>query len=147
LDQSAACAGIMMVDDNTLAAGAMEGWVERAAGLRWLGWTGDAAAVVPMAVERRPAVVLLDVEMPGVDSFALLGALVAQCPFAAVVMFSGHTQPDLIGRALDEGAAGYIVKDEETHVIADLLARAARGECVLSPIALSVYMQAGTARP
>jgi len=96
-----------------------------------------------MIVKLRPDVVLLDVEIPGADCFAALRALTAQCPFSRVVMFSGHAHAALIDRSLQEGAAGYIVKDDEPLKIAQLLVDAARGECVLSPTAASVYMRAG----
>lgn len=133
-----------MVDDNVLAAEAMERYFTRSGLLRWLGWCPDLAAAVPTIVRIRPDVVLLDVEIPGADCFAALRALVSHCPSSRVVMFSGHTQVALIDRALQEGAAGYIVKDDPTSTIAQLLLGAARGECVLSPTASSVYMRAGT---
>jgi len=133
-----------MVDDNALAAEAMQRYFTGSVLLRWLGWSPDPAAAVPMIVELRPDVVLLDVEIPGADCFAALTALTAQCPSSRVVMFSGHTHAALIDRALQEGAAGYIIKDDPISTIAQLLLNAARGECVLSPTASSVYMRAGT---
>jgi len=136
--------GLFMVDDNTLAAEAMERYVTLSGHFRWCGWSLDPAAAVTMIIEIRPDVVLLDVEIPGTDCFAALKALVSQCPSSRVVMFSGHTQVALIERALQEGAAGYIVKDDPTPTIVQLLINAARGECVLSPTASSVYMRAGT---
>jgi len=135
--------GLFMVDDNTLAAEALEVYLPITGLLRWLGWSPDPVAAVPLIVKLRPDVVLLDVEIPGTDCFAALRALVSQCPSSRVVMFSGHTQVALIERALQEGAAGYIVKDDPTSTIAQLLVSAARGECVLSPTASSVYMRAG----
>jgi len=140
--------GLFMVDDNALAAEAMERYITLSGHLRWCGWSPDPARAVPMILEIRPDVVLLDVEIPGADCFATLRALMAQYTSAGwaarVVMFSGHTQVAIIERALQEGAAGYIVKDDPTSTIAQLLINAARGECVLSPTASSVYMRAGT---
>ena len=140
--------GLFMVDDNALAAEAMERYITLSGHLRWCGWSPDPARAVPMILETRPDVVLLDVEIPGADCFATLRALMAQYTSAGgaarVVIFSGHTQVAIIERALQEGAAGYIVKDDPTSTIAQLLINAARGECVLSPTASSVYMRAGT---
>jgi len=133
-----------MVDDNDLAAEAMERYFTLSGLLRWLGWCPDPAAAVPMIVQVRPDVVLLDVEIPGADCFAALRSLTTQCPSSRVVMFSGHAQTALIERSLNEGAAGYIVKDDPTSTIAQLLIEAARGACVLSPTASSVYMRPGS---
>ena len=147
MDETPPIPGVFMVDDNTLAAEAMERYFTGTGLLRWLGWSADPAAAVPMIVQLRPDVVLLDVEIPGADCFATLRALTAQCPSSRVVMFSGHTQVALIDRALQEGAAGYIVKDDPTSTIAQLLIDAARGDCVLSPTASSVYMRAVSGQP
>jgi two-component system nitrate/nitrite response regulator NarL len=129
-----------MIDDNALAAAALERRFKSMAAPRWLGWTPDPAAAVSLVAERAPSVVLLDVEIPGADCFALLRRITTECRGVAVVMFSGHDQPALVERALAEGASGYIHKDEPTALIADLLIRAAHGECVLSPLAARAYM-------
>lgn len=134
--------GLMMVDDNALAASALERRFTQSSRLRWLGWTDDPPAAVAMVQRRDPAVLLLDVDMPGFDGFALLHRLVEACPETAVVMFSGHASPALIERALQGGAAGYIHKDETIETITDLLLRAAEGELVLSPLASGSYMLA-----
>jgi len=134
---------IFMVDDNTLAAAAMEQYFSRTGLLRWLGWCPDPAAAVQTIIQIRPDVVLLDVEIPGADCFAALRMLTDQCPDSRVVMFSGHTQFALIDRAFQEGAAGYIIKDDPTATIAQLLIDAAGGECVLSPTASASYLREG----
>lgn len=132
---------LFMVDDNTLAAQAMERFLTISGKFRWLGWSPDPVAAVAQIVQAQPDVVLLDVEIPGSDCFVTLRALTAECPSTRVVMFSGHAQSALIDRAFQDGAAGYIVKDDPTPMIAQLLTDAARGECVLSPTASSVYMR------
>ncbi len=135
--------GVFMVDDNNLAAEALEHYFPMTGLLRWLGWSPDPVAAVAMIVRLRPDVVLLDVEIPGADCFAALSALVSKCPATRVVMFSGHAHAALIDRALREGASGYIVKDDDPLTIAKLLVGAAQGQCVLSATASSVYMRAG----
>lgn len=134
--------GLMMVDDNALAAGALERRFNASPRVRWLGWTDDARAAVNLVRQRDPAVLLLDVDMPGFNAFDILQGLVENCPDTAVVMFSGHATPSLIERALQDGAAGYIHKDETLDTITALLLRAAEGECVLSPLASGSYMLA-----
>ena len=138
--------GIVMIDDNALATGAIERRFAKSSELAWLGAAGDAGGALSLVAERRPAVVLLDVDMPAVDTFGLLRRLSAEFPATAVVMFSGLDQVSLIERALNEGAAGFIHKDEPTAVIAQLVVRAAAGECVLSPLASRAFMRARDGR-
>lgn len=144
----AAAPGVLMVDDNALACAAMERRFADAHDLRWIGWTADVTAALRLLAEHRPAVVLLDIDMPGVDTMALLRRMTGGTPSgrerggAAVVMFSGLDQTALIEQAFNDGAAGYIHKDEPTAVIENLLLRASRGEYVLSPLASRAYMRA-----
>lgn len=133
----------MVVDDNRLAAEALERWFTTRGNFRWLGWTDDGNRVEERVAGCSPDLVLLDVDMPGVDCFRLLERLTAACPSVKVIMFSGHVRADYIERALSAGACGYIVKDERISAIADLLNRAAAGECVLSPAAAAAFMRGG----
>jgi DNA-binding NarL/FixJ family response regulator len=131
---------VMFVDDNVLAARALERWFSSAPGLAFAGWAGDAESALTRFVDAPPDVVLLDLEMPGVDAVALIPELAKAYPQARVVMLSGHVRPADIGRALDAGAVGYICKDESTAVITELIFSAAQGRCVLSPLAQRAFV-------
>ncbi len=143
MDNKPAIPGLFMVDDNAPAAEALEMLFNVTGHLHWLGWSPDPAVAIPKIIKLRPELVLLDVEIPGAECFDALRTLVSRCPSTRVVMFSGHAHAALIDRALQEGAAGYIVKDDEPLTIIQLLLDAARGECVLSRTASSAYMRAG----
>jgi len=141
MSQTEPIISLFMVDDNSLAAQAMERYLTVSGKFRWLGWSPDPVAAISQIAQAQPDVVLLDVEIPGSDCFVTLRALLSSRPLSRVVMFSGHAQSSLIDRAFQDGAAGYIVKDDPTPMIPQFLADAARGECVLSPTASSVYMR------
>jgi DNA-binding NarL/FixJ family response regulator len=134
---------IMLVDDNQLAAEALERWLLTVPGMRWIGWAADGPTAKAMVAERTPDVVLLDVEIPGTDTFELLRHLNQDFPQLRVVMFSAYVRAEYIDRALGDGAAGYIFKDEPLPVIADILRRAGAGECVLSPAAMAAMLSGG----
>lgn len=131
---------VMFIDDNVLAAKAMQRWFATEPDLDFAGWAGEADESVRLIASALPDVVLLDLEMPGVDTLSLIPRLMAAHPAARIVMLSGHLRPGDIGKALDAGAAGYIGKDEPTTVITALLRRAAGGECVLSPLVQRAYL-------
>jgi DNA-binding NarL/FixJ family response regulator len=132
--------GVMVVDDNDLLGEAIERWLSRTPNIRWLGWTDETSRLSELIASRRPDVVLLDVDMPGVDTFGLLSSLVGEFPSIRFVMLSGHVRRELIERSLDHGAAGYIIKDERVPDIISLIERAAAGECVLSPTAQAHFL-------
>lgn len=131
---------MLFVDDNILAAQALQRWFGCVPGLSFAGWASDTTAALARPSGQDPDVVLLDLEMPGTDTLALIPRLLSTYPRARVLMLSGHTRPAEIAATLDAGAAGYICKDEPTATIADLVKRAAAGECVLSPLAQRAFM-------
>ncbi len=67
----------------------------------------DAIAAV---MKDPPAVVLLDLRMPGIDGLALLQKLKKDFNFLKVIMLTGHGDPAYISRAMEAGASGYIMK-------------------------------------
>ncbi len=144
MGEQAAPIRLIMIDDNVPAAEAMRRWCEADSTLRWLGSAEEGEAALALVARHRPAVVLLDVDMPGTDTFALLPRLAAESPGTAVVMFSAHCQPAIIGRALAAGAAGYILKDEPMAAIGGMLRQAGDGEFVMSAAAAWAYVRAGT---
>lgn len=129
--------GVLVVDDNDILGESMQRWMTGAQGVRCVGWTGNVDEAERMVAELSPDVVLLDVDIPGGDTFALLRSVTANHPGVKVVMLSGHLRQDYIERALDDGAAGYIVKDESPAKILDFVRRSAAGEIVLSSTARS----------
>jgi two-component system, NarL family, response regulator DesR len=131
---------VMFVDDNVLAARSLERWFGCAPGITFAGWASDRQTALTPQAQGSPHVILLDLEMPGIDTIALIGELGQVHTGARIVMLSGHVRPPDIGAALDAGAAGYICKDEPTATIYDLVRRAATGECVLSPLAQKAFM-------
>lgn len=128
------------MDDNTLAAEALERWFTTVSDLTFVGFASDEASALSLAAARNPHVILLDLDMPGVDTLAMIPQFEAAVPHAKVVMLSGHISPKQIDRALDAGAMGYISKDEPTAIIASLARRAAIGEVVFSPLVQRLYL-------
>ncbi len=126
---------IAVIDDNVYIGESLERWLTPARGYRFLGaFVSTDAALARMTIDP-PQVLLLDVDLPGSDSFSLLARLARDFPTTRVIMLSGHVRREYIERALDGGAAGYIVKDEGIPVIMELIKRALAGEVVLSPTA------------
>ena len=72
----------------------------------------DSLDAVLAALEAEPGIdlVLLDLHMPGNHGLAGLAAIRAQFPAVAVVLVSANEDPQIVRRALDHGAAGYIPK-------------------------------------
>ena len=132
---------IVAVDDNRLALSAIERWLSKSDNFHWLGGAENPIELFEILKHEEPDLVLLDVDMPGIDTFELLTQVADRYPRVKVVMFSGYVRADYVERALAAGAAGYVIKDESMAKILDLLRRAALGECVLSDSAATAFLQ------
>src|SRR5262245_53001407 len=99
MDRTGSRPGVLVVDDNDLLGEAVERWLSKSQRVRWLGWTSDAPLLPGLIAERRPDVVLLDVDIPGVDTFALVRRVSTEFPSVRIVMLTGHVRREYIDRA------------------------------------------------
>ncbi len=125
---------VLCVDDNDLVA---EGIrikldIERG-GFEWIGQLRDANHLVQEAFRTKPNVILLDIDMPGKDAFEALHEVSELFPNVRVLMLSGHVRRELIERAIEAGAWGYISKHEGADLIIDAIERVTNGEFALGP--------------
>ncbi|MDX2131572.1 MAG: response regulator transcription factor [Planctomycetota bacterium] len=129
----------MCIDDNELLIDCLRRLCAQHAWIEWAGAATSDRGVVDLVRARRPHVILLDVDMPGIDTFALVASIFAAAPDARVLMLSGHLKPVDIERAFDSGVWGYMCKSDDPWLIFDGVRRVARGEVVLSDDARAVH--------
>jgi DNA-binding NarL/FixJ family response regulator len=118
---------VMCVDDNDFVAEAIRRKLSLDPNFTWAGWLPEARQLVEKVKESKADVVLLDIDMPGKDSFEALSELAAACPSARVIMLSGYVRSDYIDRAVEAGAWGYVSKNENTETILAAIQQVARG--------------------
>jgi two-component system, response regulator PdtaR len=78
-------------------------------GLQVVGEAADGEAVLRLAAERHPDLVIMDIKMPGLDGLSAAERL-AEKGEAAVLILTAFSQKDLVQRAAEAGAMGYLVK-------------------------------------
>jgi two-component system response regulator DegU len=125
---------ILLVDDNEILADAMQRFISQDDRFRWGGWATGRDDLMKLLAQEAPDVILMDVDMPGLDSFELVRELAREVPASKVVMLSGHIRREYADAAVDAGAYGYLSKDEDMSLICDSLVRAHEGQGVLSPL-------------
>jgi DNA-binding NarL/FixJ family response regulator len=130
---------IMCVDDNAAVVEAVATKLTRAGGFLWKGALSRADQLVETCMRDCPDLLILDVDMPGVDAFRALSDLVQRAPNTRAVVFSGHVRRDLIERSLDAGAWGYVSKNDGEDDLVHVLRRVAAGEMALGPEAKRLY--------
>lgn len=103
---------VLCVDDNAQLAAALRIRLASTGDLAWAGWLADADDL-QTAVERDcPAVVILDLEMPGKDPFVALHECTRKCPSSRIVVYSAHVDRPRIDRAFEAGAWGFVSKND-----------------------------------
>ena len=124
---------VLCVDDNPHVADALRSMLRRAANLRWIGSLPDATDLLDRVETERPAIVLLDLDMPGPDPFAVLAMLTERCPETKAIVYTGHVRRDYIDRAVEAGAWGYVSKNEAEDRLFEAIDQVLDGRFALSP--------------
>ncbi|MFJ4054147.1 response regulator [Pseudomonas sp. NPDC089743] len=134
---------LLLVDDHSLIRAGVRALVSDIPGYTVVGEADDGDQLLEQAQQLAPDIVLLDISMrmtSGLDALTLLRASGNPCK---VLILSMHTDPDLIMRALESGAHGYLLKDATAMELEQALAALRSGERYLSPaIAHTVINQA-----
>jgi two-component system response regulator DesR len=88
--------------------------------------------IVPAALQHRPDVAVLDIDLPGIDGLTATAELRERLPACCVPILTGLARPGNLGRALAAGVSGFLVKDGPADDLVDAVRRVARGERVFA---------------
>lgn len=137
---------VVVADDDPIVREYLRGVLDADPGMEVVGAVADGAAAVEAGIAQSPGVALLDVRMPGVDGIVATRALRALDPPIAVVLITTLDTDAVLLDGLAAGAAGFVLKAAEPHLIVAAVRTAAAGGSLLSPDALGRLVRlAGTA--
>jgi DNA-binding NarL/FixJ family response regulator len=123
---------VLLVDDQHLVRSGFRMILSVADDIEVVGEAADGGAAVRQARALRPDVVLMDVQMPGVDGIEATRQLVAES-LGRVVMLTTFDRDDYLFDALDAGAAGFLLKNSEAEALVGAVRAAADGHALLAP--------------
>lgn len=123
---------VLCVDDNPDVAEALRIKLSRTTGFRWVGWLPHAGEMPQRVEASRPALILLDVDMPGRDPFDAMAEIAERWPESRTLVFSGHVRRELFERAVESGAWGYVSKNDGEEALIAAMRRVAAGEFAVS---------------
>ena len=124
---------VMIVDDHPIVRAGLVGMLAGEDDLTVVGEAGSADEAVAAARRLLPDVVLMDLRMPGGDGVSATTGVLAAAPSARVVVLTTYESDTDILRAVEAGAAGYLLKDAARADLVAAIRAAARGETVLAP--------------
>lgn len=124
---------VLLAEDMHLIRGAFAALLAREPDLEVVAEVSSGDDVLPAVRAHRPDVAVLDVQMPGVDGIEAAARVGAEFPGLPVLIVTQHGRPELVRRALDAGAHGFMLKDAPPAELAAAVRRIAAGERVLDP--------------
>jgi DNA-binding NarL/FixJ family response regulator len=133
---------VLIADDHAVVRHGLKELLSTFAGVELVGEAANGEEAASLCVERRPDVVLMDLEMPVVDGIEATRRIRAQSPDVAIVVLTSFSDRTKILQALDAGAVGYLLKDVEPEDLEKAIAAAARGESPLDPKAARALVSA-----
>jgi DNA-binding NarL/FixJ family response regulator len=124
---------VLLVDDHALVRHGFRRILEDDPEIEVVGEASNGEEAVRLAVKEKPAVIVMDCAMPGMNGLEATRKILEARPHAAILMLSMHSEDTLVRQALEAGARGYILKNAIDLDLANAIKRVAKGEKVLDP--------------
>lgn len=124
---------VLLAEDPGMTRGALALLLGMEADIQVVAQVGAGDTVVDAALVHRPDVALLDVELPGTSGLDAAAELRDQVPDCRVLILATSGRPGYLRRAMDAGAAGFLVKDGPVEDLIRAVRRVLTGETVVDP--------------
>jgi two-component system, NarL family, response regulator DesR len=124
---------ILIAEDQEMVRGALISLLELEDDLEVVAQVGRGDEVLEAARASAPDVALLDIEMPGISGLDALEQLAAALPAVKILILTTFGRPGYLRRAMEGGAAGFVLKDAPATELACAIRRALAGERIVDP--------------
>jgi DNA-binding NarL/FixJ family response regulator len=124
---------VLLADDHALVRAGLRKLLEALPDIEVVGEAGDGQAVLLLAEQLHPNLVLMDIAMPGLNGLEAAARLTKAHPQTRVLILSMYQNEDYVRQALRAGAAGYLLKDAAPVELELAIKALRRGETYLSP--------------
>ena len=124
---------VLLADDHSLVRRGFRRMLEDDEAIAVVGEAANGDEAIAMTRSLNPAVVVMDVAMPGTNGLAATKAIVAEHPNVKVLMLSMHSEETLVRQAMEAGARGYMLKSAMDLDLAAVVKKVAAGEKVFDP--------------
>lgn len=130
---------LVIADDHPLLLKGLELTLRTEEDLEIVGTADDGYSAFQKIIELKPDIGILDYEMPGMNGVEVLEKLNAKGSGTKIIFLTIHQGKETFLRAVENGAAGYLLKDTIEDEIVDAVRKVNDGEYYMSPV-LSGYL-------
>ncbi|HFC3024982.1 TPA: response regulator [Neisseria gonorrhoeae] len=124
---------IILIDDHTLFRSGIKALLSRQHGFEVIGEAADGLSGIKMISRLQPDVVLLDLDMPGMNGREALSQIISINPQQEVIMLTVSEDSDDLAECMRIGARGYLLKNINADFLLESIRKAAEGDNVFSP--------------
>jgi serine phosphatase RsbU (regulator of sigma subunit)/DNA-binding NarL/FixJ family response regulator len=133
---------VFLVDDHAMLRSGLAGFLRSFDDLELAGEAASGEEAVRLCERIQPDVVLMDLVMPGMDGAAATRLIRQRCPQVQIIALTSFKDQELVQRALEAGAIGYLLKNISVEELADAIRAAHAGRPTLAPEVAQTLIQA-----
>ncbi|MBL1104660.1 response regulator transcription factor [Streptomyces sp. 5-8] len=139
----AKCIRVLLAEDQGMMRGALALLLGMERDIEVVAQLGSGDGIVDAVLVHRPDVALLDIELPGMSGLDAAAELRVRAPDCRVLILTTFGRPGYLRRAMEAGAAGFLVKDGPVEELAEAIRRVLTGETVVDPALAAAALSAG----
>ena len=124
---------VLLVDDHKLTRLGLQTALSRDQDIQVVGEAVDGATAIELARQLHPDVVLMDIQLPGLNGVEATRQIVQELPDVKVIMLTMYREEQQAVEALRVGAMGYLHKDADPDELLDAIRTVAAGQAVMTP--------------
>lgn len=124
---------VMVADDHPAMREGLCALVEKAPDMRVVAQAADGHEAVAQFRVHRPTLVLMDLQMPGLDGLEAASTILAESPLTLIVALTSYDGDARVARALSTGVRSYLLKTAHPTLVMESLRRVLEGEIVVDP--------------
>lgn len=138
---------VVVVDDQALIRTSLASLLDTVEDVAVVGSAANGREAVAVVERTRPDVVLMDIQMPGVDGIAATERLLRLAEPPKVVILTTYDLDEYVFRAVRAGAVGFLLKDGDADDLVRGIRAAARGDALMAPSSMRRLMREFAAGP
>lgn len=125
-------AGIFIVDDHHMVIEGIRSLLQHEKDVEWLGHATTAASCLAFLKQQQPDIILMDVNLPDISGIDLCKEVKHLYPAVIILGLSTFNQQAIIRNMMDNGAAGYVLKNATKEELMDAISTVLKGDTYFS---------------
>ena len=125
---------IILADDHVMVREGIKRIIQEDPELTVIDETGDGLELLRLLEEKSPDMIILDISMPGLGGIEAIKIIKELYPHIKILVLTMHKSKEYLYVAMDNGADGYLLKDDANEILHSAIATLRRDETFISPL-------------